>query len=117
MINSFSMIYKDNYVSSGDQGASGVAVLRRDVRILENNLARAFLINEALWELMQKKLHLTEDDLNKKLYDIDMRDGQLDGKNQPNPSKCPNCNRPVSARHAACIYCGTVIDKSVFSIS
>lgn len=87
------------------------------VRILEENLAKALMINEALWELIRDRLGLTEDDLNNKLYEIDMRDGKLDGKNQRPISECPNCQRRVSSRHAACIYCGTVIDDSVFRMN
>ena len=87
------------------------------VRMLEANLAKALMINEALWELIRDKLNLTEDDLNNKLYEIDMRDGALDGKNQRPVSDCPNCHRKVSSRHPACLYCGTVIDESVFKMT
>ncbi len=87
------------------------------VRFLEANLAKALMINEALWELIRDKLKLTEDDLNNKLYEIDMRDGQLDGKNQRPVSDCPNCHRKVSARHPACLYCGAIIDDSVFKMT
>jgi hypothetical protein len=55
-------------------------------------------------------------DLHKKLYEIDMRDGVLDGKNQRKAQKCPECQHMVSTRHPACIYCGKVMDDSVFSI-
>ena len=96
----------------------GEANVRLQLRMLEANLAKAMLINEALWELIRDQHRLTDDDLNQKLYDIDMRDGQLDGKNQRSEvTECPNCRRKVSPRHPACIYCGQVIDQSVFSIT
>ncbi|MBN1437721.1 MAG: zinc ribbon domain-containing protein [Sedimentisphaerales bacterium] len=88
------------------------------LRMLESNLAKALLINQALWELLRDKAGLTEDDLNNKLYEIDMRDGQLDGKNQRSqPIECPNCGRVVSPRHAACIYCGQIMSDSVFDMT
>ena len=88
------------------------------VKILENNVAKALLINEALWELIREKLRLTDDEFNEKLYAIDMRDGTLDGKNQRSHAmKCPQCNRTVSHRHAACLYCGHIMDDSVFSLT
>jgi hypothetical protein len=88
------------------------------LKFFETNLTKALLINEALWEILRDKLRLTEQDLFNKLYEVDMRDGTLDGKNQrSSPSKCPQCGRTVSARHAACIYCGTVIDQSVFRMT
>ena len=86
------------------------------VRILEANLAKVLMINEALWEILREKLGLTDEDLNSKLYEIDMRDGVLDSKNQRSVSKCPSCHRKVSPRHPACIYCGQIINASVFQI-
>lgn len=92
--------------------------LRNRIKILENNVAKALLINEALWELIREKLRLTDDEFNEKLYAIDMRDGTLDGKNQRSHAmKCPQCNRMVSHRHAACLYCGHIMDDSVFSLT
>ena len=58
------------------------------------------------------------DELNEKLYAVDMRDGELDGKNQRSIAvKCPQCNRMVSPRHAACLYCRHIMDDSVFSLT
>ena len=84
------------------------------VRRLEMNLAKTLMISEALWELLRDKTGLTQDDLYKKLYQVDMRDGVLDGQNQAKVRNCPSCNRPVSGRHGAGLYCGHVIDESVF---
>ena len=75
------------------------------------------LICESLWELLAEKTNLTLDDLHQKLYEVDMRDGVLDGKNQRQATECPNCRHMVSSRHPACLYCGQVIDDSVFNIS
>jgi len=98
--------------------AAKVSDLQHRMRILEDNLAKALMINESLWEIMKSQHKLTEDDLNEMLYMIDMRDGQLDGKNQRSAAvSCPNCQRSISPRHAACIYCGEIIDDSVFRIT
>ena len=89
----------------------------RELKVLNANLSKTLMICEALWEILRDKHGCTEDDLHKKLYEIDMRDGALDGKNQRKTSVCPNCGRTVSPRHPACIYCGQIIDNSVFAIS
>jgi hypothetical protein len=86
------------------------------VRVLEANLAKVLMINEAMWEILRDKLNLTDEELNQKLYEIDMRDGVLDGKNQRSVTVCPSCQRKVSPRHPACIYCGQIIQDSVFHI-
>ena len=90
--------------------------LEMEVKNLQADLSRTLMICETLWELLKEKTALTEEDLHRKLYEVDMRDGILDGNNKRKAAKCPECRHMVSARHAACIYCGTVIDKSVFSL-
>ncbi len=88
----------------------------RKLKILEASLAKSLMINEALWEMIRDNHGLTEKDLHEKIYEVDMRDGVLDGKNQRKASECPDCGHMVSARHPACIYCGKVMDESVFTM-
>lgn len=90
--------------------------MQRQVRNLRADLARTLMICQALWELLSEREGLVEKDLHDKLHQIDMRDGVLDGKNQRKAVECPDCGHMVSPRHPACIYCGQVIDTSVFSI-
>ncbi len=96
------------------KGAAQAATQR--VKILEANLAKTLMICETLWELLRDEHGWSEETLHKKLYEVDMRDGVLDGKNQRKAVVCPDCGHTVSARHPACIYCGRVIDTSVFSL-
>ena len=96
---------------------SRTMALKQYVRVLEANLAKTMMICETLWEIISEKHNLTEEDLHRKLYEIDMRDGVLDGKNQRKAVKCSKCGHTVSPRHPACIYCGNIIDTSVFTIS
>ena len=121
MIGTFAMIS----ASLSAQAASGTGAARaqskthafgRKLKILEASLAKSLMINEALWEMIRDNHGLTEKDLHKKIYEVDMRDGVLDGKNQRKPTECPDCGHMVSARHPACVYCGHVIDTSVFTM-
>lgn len=104
--------------NSGDasRAKSKADNLARQVKMLEANLAKTLLICETLWEFIAKEQGLNETDLNKMMYDIDMRDGVLDGKNQRKVSECPGCGRKVSPRHPACLYCGQIMDSSAFSM-
>ena len=108
----------DSMASAGTaaraESKSHIATQR--IRALEANLAKTLMICESLWELLREKTGLTLEEFHKKLYEVDMRDGVLDGKNQRKPSKCPKCSHMVSARHPACIYCGQVMDDSVFAL-
>ncbi len=106
-------------------GNSGAASVRNqnkirsdesEVKHLEATVAKVLMINEALWEIVRDKFNMTDDDLHAKLYEVDMRDGQADGKNQRRATKCPNCDHMVSSRHPACLYCGQVMDSSIFDM-
>ncbi|NLK42199.1 MAG: hypothetical protein GX298_09130 [Planctomycetes bacterium] len=88
----------------------------RSVKRVEENLSKTLLICEALWELLSERTGLMLDDLHNKLYEIDMRDGSLDGKNQRKAIECSNCKRMVGPHHSVCFYCGQVIDDSVFRL-
>ncbi len=96
------------------KGAARAA--ERRVRVIEANLAKTLMICETLWELLRDEHGWSDQNLHKKLYEVDMRDGVLDGKNQRKAVVCPDCGHKVSPRHPACIYCGRVIDTSVFTL-
>jgi len=101
---------------SASRAESKATSLESQVKRLRADLARSLMISEALWELLRDRAKLTEQDLHKKLYEIDMRDGVLDGQNKRKAQKCPDCKHMVSSRHSVCIYCGKVMDDSVFAI-
>ena len=95
---------------------SAAQAMSQRAKVLEANLAKTLMICETLWELLRDEHGWTDQNLYKKLHEVDMRDGVLDGKNQRKAVKCPDCGHTVSARHPACIYCGRVIDTSVFTM-
>jgi len=108
-----------NLQGSGQSSARAQSKVRSDeskVKHLEATVAKLLMINEALWEIIRDKFNMTDEDLHEKLYEVDMRDGTADGKNQRKASKCPNCNHMVSSRHPACLYCGQIMDTSVFGM-
>lgn len=106
------------HASKTAERAKGKATaMQRRINVLQANLAKALLISETLWEFIKEKHGFTDEQLREKVYEVDMRDGTLDGKNQRKAVECPNCRHMVSPRHPACVYCGRIIDDSVFSLS
>ena len=110
----------DIYMTSSPSAAAGAEAkadsAKREIKKLRASLGKSMLICEALWELLRDRAKLTDEDLHKKIYEIDMRDGVLDGKNVRKAVECPDCGRKVSSRHPACIYCGRVIDTYVYTV-
>ena len=67
------------------------------------------LIVEALWEILKKETHLEEADLIELITEIDLKDGNFDGKKAKTTAiRCEKCKRMNSKRHSKCIYCGEV---------
>ncbi|MBL8810664.1 MAG: hypothetical protein JNM43_10845 [Planctomycetaceae bacterium] len=85
--------------------------LQTKVRNLEQQCERLNLALMALAEILRDKLGITEEQIEEKLEEIDLRDGQLDGKYRPvpEPSRCPACARPNAPNRKSCLYCGTQI--------
>ena len=49
---------------------------------------------------------LSEEVLLERIRQIDLMDGQLDGKVSTKVKRCTRCNRVMSRRHGRCLYCG-----------
>lgn len=79
----------------------------RRVDELEDRLDRMALVNTALFELLCAKLGVTSEEIRTKVQEVDLRDGQADGKLGAAPvAPCNRCHRPISRKHARCLYCG-----------
>jgi len=121
MLGPFGMasIHQTNIPTGSDAASRAESIARttqQRYKVLEANLAKSLLICETLWELLRDEHGWSDQDLFKKLHEVDMRDGVADGKNQRKAVTCPDCKHTVSPRHPACLYCGHVIDTSPFTI-
>ena len=101
--------------TSDSHTSSSIIRLSSDVSDLRNQLARAALLNQALWELLQQHVGLTEAQLLEKVAEVDLRDGKQDGKLTERAVRCPQCQRVCNSRHAKCIYCGQEFETDVFN--
>lgn len=86
--------------------SSETEIAKRQIETLESQLDRLHLITQGLWELVQTKTGLTDEELLAKIEEVDLRDGRLDGKIRPQPADCDQCGRKVSIRTNSCLYCG-----------
>ncbi|HQA57766.1 MAG TPA: hypothetical protein PK033_07800 [Acetivibrio sp.] len=79
-------------------------------------IERQMIISEAIWELLKEKTGLTDNDLVRKVREIDLRDGVLDGRARSGPPKaCPKCGKNMDKGSSTCIYCGHNVPADVFS--
>lgn len=109
-----------NAVQGGQSGVNVQAQTReqelsRTVRDLEFHVARLSLLNQALWEVVRERLNIADADLEKKITEVDLRDGVQDGAMTNGPLKCPQCGRVSNSRHWKCLYCGLEFEKPVMA--
>ncbi len=96
------------------QAAQAATASRGEINALRDQVERALLFNQAMWELISEKLNLTDKDLEAKAQEVDLRDGKADGKMSDHPLRCPNCGRVSNSRHRKCLYCGLLFEGSLF---
>ena len=88
------------------KGTPSTDGLARDSLVrLEEKLDRLALITRAMFELMQSS-GITETQLSTKVTEIDLRDGQADGRMSPKPKRCPKCDAMISPKFGRCLFCG-----------
>jgi len=97
---------------SGEQARRDGARTARELSALEDRVDRLALVTQTLWELLQEHSSLTEAQLLERIEEIDLRDGKLDGKNEPSAPRCVNCGRKSCRNHTQCMYCGHGIEPS-----
>jgi hypothetical protein len=81
-----------------------------DLRTRVDSLA---LASAAMWELVADRLGVERSALEKRMTEIDFRDGTPDGRITPTKTTCPGCSRTVHANRPRCLYCGTPLRAQV----
>lgn len=100
-----------------DAASDRAADAKADVQCLESSIDRLLLINRALWEMMAEQFGLEESAIADKITEIDLRDGQKDGRLRKDVQKCPKCDRHMNRRHNHCLYCGAEgLEPDVFDV-
>jgi hypothetical protein len=85
--------------SKADRAARTLEDLRRHVD-------RLSLACQAMWELLRECSDLKEEDLERKILEVDGRDGSVDGKMGLQQLDCPACGRKTNSKRNSCIFCG-----------
>lgn len=88
---------------------------RTDVELMKCDVERLLMITESLWTILKEQHGFDDNELIRRVAEIDLRDGKLDGKlaKEP-PTNCPHCNRPMIKRRPYCMYCGKPVAVNPF---
>lgn len=100
----------------GDTGAApgGRTVPGAATQTHEMRMERVLLVCEAMWTILRDKLGVTDLELLQRINDLDLSDGQLDGKVRKSAVACPKCGRTIARRLPKCMYCGQAIMHDPF---
>jgi len=79
---------------------------RRDLDRVEDRLEQLALVTTALAELAMERLGITDEELARRLAEIDGRDGAVDGRRTPRPRPCTSCSAMVAVGRSTCQFCG-----------
>jgi hypothetical protein len=91
-------------------GKSGGGASDSDIRELKAQVEKLELIVEALWRQLKRHTELSDEDLIETITEIDLEDGQYDGKKAKQSFReCPGCHRRINKHHGKCFYCGEVL--------
>lgn len=82
----------------------------------ESDIERLLLVSEALWSILKEQHGYEDEELARRVLQIDMKDGRIDGRvaSKP-PEDCPHCNRPITADRRYCLYCGEPVPVKLFA--
>ncbi|WP_319406550.1 hypothetical protein [uncultured Desulfosarcina sp.] len=80
------------------------------------SVERLTLVLRATWELLSENTSPTEADLKARVNAIDLRDGRLDAKYQPDmkPRACVQCGKMVHPFQVRCQFCGAAVRADPF---
>lgn len=82
---------------------------RGDLFALSKQVAKMALVNQALYELLKEKAGITDEELRRKIREVDTRDGVEDGDLKAPPLRCPKCGSTVTAGALSCMSCGATV--------
>lgn len=88
---------------------------KTEVEQLRFEVERLLLITEALWSIVREKTECSDEDLIRRISDIDLEDGKLDGRKAKSPPRpCPHCQRILSKHRPRCLFCGKPVEAAPF---
>lgn len=84
-----------------------------ELQALRNHMDRLAIACQGMWELLRDFSELTEEDIENKIREIDVRDGTEDGKMTLRQVVCPSCGRMSHSKRTHCIICGAPVPREL----
>ncbi|HUQ70978.1 MAG TPA: zinc ribbon domain-containing protein [Planctomycetaceae bacterium] len=85
--------------------------VRGQVDRLQRQVDQLRLALMAISEIAQTRFGVTDEQVLEKMTEIDLRDGQLDGRLTSPAATCPECRHVNSPHRDLCLYCGAAMSE------
>lgn len=76
---------------------------------LQKQVNKIALVNQAMYELVRERTGITDEELRRKIREVDQRDGSEDGHINASPLRCPKCGGTVTSGALSCPTCGATV--------
>jgi len=80
-----------------------------ELKALQRQVDRMALACQAMWEIIRENSDFKEEDLEKKMAEIDLRDGKTDGTIGSIALTCAACGKKTNSKRPTCIFCGAPV--------
>ncbi len=80
-----------------------------DLDDIARHVRKMAIVNQALYELLKERTGISDEDLRRRIREIDLRDGTADGKLDASPLRCPKCRSALTAGALSCPTCGVTV--------
>jgi hypothetical protein len=99
----------ESAVSAAESASNRADRLASDIRRLQRQVDRLSMSCQAMWELIRENSNITEEMLEQRIREVDLRDGVEDGKMGPEVVSCPTCGRKTNTQRGYCVICGAEV--------
>ena len=92
-----------------ENGGAKTAPVTTEIEDLKRKVSALEIACQAMFEIMESRLDVSEKAIIEKMEEIDRRDGNLDGKTAPAVVICAECGRKTNDARSNCVYCGAAL--------
>lgn len=96
-----------------NEQANAKVQTRDKMQQIQDRFDRTVLINEAMWQLLSERVGVTDEQLARRVYELDTADGRADGKRVAEPVDC-ECGAVIGGRSHVCMFCGAAAPQGTF---
>lgn len=115
IFDSLSKLAESGHPTIGVSDALAERALQESQRV-RADIERMMMICEALWDILREQHGYSDEELFRRITEIDLRDGRADGRVAPSPPvHCEACGHVVSKHRPICLYCGKPMLKDPFA--